>query len=46
MPQALFGSISETISELAEGTMAMVRESEDSPMAIREAFVENFQAGE
>ncbi|WP_232700705.1 amino acid permease [Halobacterium wangiae] len=41
--QALFGSIPETIGERTDGTVAMVRGSENAPMSIREALVRRLQ---
>jgi amino acid transporter/nucleotide-binding universal stress UspA family protein len=38
--QALFGSLPEAIGEGTDGTVAMVRGPEESPMSIREAIVE------
>ncbi|MFQ3293805.1 MAG: APA family basic amino acid/polyamine antiporter [Halobacteriales archaeon] len=42
--QALFGSIPETIGERTEGTVAIARGPEESPMSIRAALVERLQA--
>jgi nucleotide-binding universal stress UspA family protein len=42
--QALFGSIPETVGEESDGTVAMVRGPEDSPMSVREAIIERLRS--